>query len=981
MAFKKVDPRQNYSEMEEDVLSFWNEQHIFEKSVFQREGKESYSFYDGPPFATGLPHYGHIVASVIKDVVPRYWTMRGRHVSRRWGWDCHGLPIENFVEKEIGSTSKKDIEKMGVAKFNEKCRARVLAFADEWEKIIPRLGRWADMKNAYRTMDKDFMESVWWVFKSLHDKNLVYEDYRSVHICPRCETTLSQSEVAEGYLMVKDLSVTVKFELVDEPGTFVLAWTTTPWTLPGNVALAVGEDVEYVKVHKIDDVSVRFICAKSLSEKLFGDSGFVLDGSFSGSDLVGKKYRPLFDAYSSQEDLENRENGWQIYTADFVTADEGTGIVHVAPAFGEDDMRLSREKSLPFVQHVGMDGVIRGEVGEPFVGLHVKPKDNVQATDIEFLKHLAKNGLLFLKEKYEHTYPHCWRCDTPLLNYAMSSWFVSVTKIKEQLLSCAKDIQWFPKHMKDGRFGKWLEGARDWSVSRQRFWASVIPVWRCDAGCGRQDVFGCVSDLHTASGVLVDDLHKHVVDDVTYSCSLCSGVMRRVPDVLDTWFDSGAMPYAQAHYLGGGGFEKNIPANFIAEGVDQTRAWFYYLHVLSTALFEKPAFQQVVVNGIVVAEDGKKMSKKLQNYPDPMAVVQKYGADPLRFYLLSSPVVSAENLSFSERELSEFSRGMFRMLWQSYSFFVMYASIDEWKPSSGVPKVKHVLDRWVLSLLQNLAGEVNDAMEGYNLSRATRAFVPFVDDLSNWYIRRSRKRFWKNDDEADKNQAYATLHYVLVELSKLMAPFAPFVSEEIFKNLTGKESVHLEDYPETIYSFSSDIFAQMQIVRGIVGVALQLSSEHQRKIRQPLGVLYVVNHKCAKEFDDIFLEEVNVKNFLSVSQEEYQNLFKERSIVWGEFKGFAVGLDLATTPELKREGQAREIIRAVQAGRKKAGFNVEDRIVLCYKGFPDVFGAHKKLIASEVLAEEVLEGVSGDIDYSSETKIDEEVFSFGLRRV
>ncbi len=967
--FKKVDPKVSFPKMEEDILAYWKANKIFEKSVSNREGATRYSFYDGPPFATGLPHYGHLVGSIMKDAVPRYWTMKGFQVERRWGWDCHGLPIENIAEKELGIKQKKDIEKLGVAKFNEFCRSKVMEYAAEWEKVIPRIGRWVDMKHAYRTMDRDYMESIWWVFKELWDKGLVYESYRSMHICPRCETTLSQQEVAEGYRDVKDLSVIAKFELVREPGTFVLAWTTTPWTLPGNVALAVGEDIEYVKV---TSEGVKYIVAKELAEKTFAGKEFQIEEEVIGNELVGKSYKPLFDYYAKDETLENHENGWKIYVADFVTTDSGTGVVHIAPAFGEDDMELGKKEHLPFVQHVNFDGTMKPEVTD-FAGMSVKPAENPQAGDVEIIKYLAHKGLLFSKEKYEHSYPHCWRCDTPLLNYATSSWFVSVTKVKDRALELAKEINWSPEHIKEGRFGKWLEGARDWSISRQRYWASVMPIWKCD--CGEMRVFGSVAELEEASGRKVDDLHKHVVDEVTVPCGKCEGTMHRIPDVLDTWFDSGSMPYAQAHYPfeNKEKFEESFPAQFIAEGVDQTRAWFYYLHVLGTILKDKPAFRNAIVNGTVLAEDGKKMSKKLKNYPDPMEVVEKHGADALRLYLLSSPVVAAENLDFSERDLTDSTRNLFRMLWNTYSFFVMYANIDDWKPSeSHKPEAKNLLDRWILSELQMVAKEVNESMGRYDLVKATRTFAPFVDNLSNWYIRRSRKRFWKSEDDADKKCAYATLHYVLIELSKLMAPFTPFLAEEMYRNLTGKESVHLAEYPRMDDELADPMLnAGMASLREIVSKGLQLRTESKIKVRQPLQSIKIPQSLPEKyelwlssDAIDIVKDELNVKEVIIADVKE-------------------LNLDTEITPELKLEGRAREIIRAIQEGRKKAGFNVEDRIALGYEGMEDVFESAdlKALIAGETLAEQgVSAGEMPDADYTDAVDLDGEKFSFWLKK-
>ncbi|MGB4942563.1 MAG: isoleucine--tRNA ligase, partial [Candidatus Moraniibacteriota bacterium] len=895
-----------------------------------------------------------------------YWTMRGYQVERKWGWDCHGLPIENIAEKELGITHKKEIETLGVAKFNEVCRSKVLEYVDEWKKVMRRFGRFADMENAYRTMDRDFMESVWWVFKELWDRGLVYESYRTMHICPRCETTLSQSEVAEGYKDVKDLAVTAKFELVDEPGTYVLAWTTTPWTLPGNVALAVNKDIEYSLVQS-PIPNELYIVASELAGKIFTPEAAIVKKTFKGSELIGKAYKPLFDYYAKDETLKNRENGWKIYHADFVTTDMGTGIAHEAPAFGEDDMQLGKANDLPWVQHVNMDGSMKAEVTD-FAGRPVKSKEDPSAMDVEIIKYLAKAGTLFAKEKYEHSYPHCWRCDTPLLNYATSSWFVRVAERKEKMIALADDINWSPEHIKAGRWGKWLEGARDWSISRQRYWASVMPIWKCE--CGELRVFGSATELEEASGVKVDDLHKHIVDKVTVPCAKCGGVMHRVPDVLDTWFDSGSMPYGERHYPfeNKEKFDAAFPAQFIAEGVDQTRCWFYYLHVIATGIKETKAFQNVVVNGIVLAEDGRKMSKKLKNYPDPTEILNKYGSDVLRYYLLSSPVVAAENLNFSERDMSDIQRNVFRMLWNSYSFFTTYAAIDNWEPKADAKPSDNLLDRWILSELQLLTREVNAAMEAYELNRATRAFTPFVDNLSNWYIRRSRKRFWKSEDDGDKEQAYQTLYTVLVTLAKLMAPFTPFIAEEIYRNLTDEESVHLAEYPVADDSLIDEkLNEDMNLIRFIVTEGLNDRVKHGIKVRQPLSRIHA--RPIEKELQEIVKEELNVKAYDS---EGYSEDSKETMIM----------LDVTLTPELKLEGEAREIIRAIQEGRKKAGFNVEDRISLGYTGKDAVFSSAelKDLIAHEVLATSVQSGTLADAEYSETVDIGGEAFVFSLKR-
>ncbi len=904
---------------EEATLAFWNEREIFAKSLAKDSPRGEYVFYDGPPFATGLPHYGHIVASVIKDAVPRYWTMRGYHVPRVWGWDCHGLPIENIVEKELGFKHKKDIIGMGVAKFNEICRERVLTYANEWEKIIPRIGRWADMKNAYRTMDKPFMESVWWVFKQLHEKGLVYEDYRSMHICPRCETTLSQQEVSEGYKDVKDISVTVKFELIDEPNTFLLAWTTTPWTLPGNVAIAVGKDITYARV---EDEGNTYILAKDTLEKNKKDfKNPHVVGEVKGSALVGKSYKPPFDYYVNNKSLKNHENGWKVYHADFVTTDAGTGIAHEAPAFGADDWELSRQVNLPFVQHVNIDGTFRSEVKD-FPGMEVKPRsddDKVRlGTDIAVLKYLQEKGLFFSKENIVHSYPHCWRCDTPLLNYATSSWFVSVTKIKANLLKNAKAINWSPEHTKEGRFGKWLEGARDWSISRQRFWASVIPVWVCEK-CKTQRVFGSVTELEGASGKKVNDLHKHIVDEITVACS-CGGTMRRIPDVLDTWFDSGSMPYGERHYPFDNKekFEKVFPAQFIAEGLDQTRAWFYYLHVLAGALFGKNAFQNVIVNGIVLAEDGKKMSKKLKNYPDPMEIVEKYGADALRFYLLSSPVVQSENLSFSEKGVDEVVKKNIGRLNNVLAFYQLYANDTprDWKSTN-------VLDRWILARLDELIRESTQGFESYKLDSAVRPITGFIDDLSVWYLRRSRDRF--KEDTDDKKAALATLRYVLVDLARVMAPSMPFLAEHLFQAVRegeDEESVHLTLWPEprATVNFIQRLLGRgnddkvlieaMEEARSIVTQALEAREKAGIKVRQPLSSLsFHSSIKLSEDLIAIIAEEVNVKKV-------------ER--------GEGILLNTTITAELREEGQVRDFVRSVQNARKEANMTPGEKARIFY---------------------------------------------------
>lgn len=902
------DKKPHYLEAEEVVRQFWKTNHTFEQSVNRETKKGDYVFYDGPPFATGTMHYGHMVAQVMKDIVPRFWTMNGYRVERRWGWDCHGLPIENLVEKELGITNKQQIIEMGIEKFNELCRSKVLSYVPQWKESIEKLGRWVDMENDYKTMDLPFMESVWWVFKDLYDKGYIYEGYRSMYVCPRCETTLAQAEVSEGYKDIKDLSVVAKFELIEEPNTYLLAWTTTPWTLPGNVALAVNPEIEYVKIKKEDSY---YVLSKNSFETKFPEGEIV--ETFKGSKLLHISVKPLFNYYSENTNLEHKENGWKVYAGDFVSEEEGTSIVHIAPGYGEDDLNLSKEHNLPFVQHVGMDGMMKKEVTD-FAGLHVKPIKDVTTTDVEIIKYLAAHHLLFSKEKYEHSYPHCWRCDTPLINYATSSWFVAVTEIKDTMLKAAKEIEWSPPYIKEGRFGNWLEGARDWSISRQRFWASVIPIWRC-IECNETKVFGSAKELEEASGQTVTDLHKHIVDQITFACS-CGKTMKRVSDVLDTWFDSGSMPYAQVHYPfeNKEKFESNFPAQFIGEGIDQTRTWFYYLHVLATATFKKAAFKNVIVNGTVLAEDGKKMSKRLQNYPDPNIVMDAYGADALRAFLLASPVMQAENMNFSEKGVQEALRKNIMILWNVYSFYEMYASDEEATDNSD-----SLLDQWILSRLQELINAVTTAMENYNPPKAMRPITDFIDDLSTWYLRRSRDRF--KEESKEKLAALQTMKYVLIELTKVMAPFTPFVAEALWQKVTKHnfetedKSVHLEEWPET-KKVKEGILDDMVIVRRVVEMGLAKRDELKIKVRQPLGKLEVMSKKLTlknQELVDLIKDELNIKD-ISFTESE------EESVI----------LDITITPELKKEGMKREIVRLVNQLRKQGDMTIEDRISLSW---------------------------------------------------
>jgi isoleucyl-tRNA synthetase len=889
----------NYSQEENKILKFWDEKKIFEKSLEQTKSKKPFVFFDGPPFATGTPHYGHLLQSTIKDAIPRYKTMQGFYVERQWGWDCHGLPIENIVEKELGTKSKKDVVAMGVKKFNDLCRDKIFTFINEWETIIPRLGRWADMKNPYRTMDFEYMQKEWWAFKELYKKGLIYEDYRSMHICPRCETTLSQGEVAEGYKDIKDLSATLKFKVKNPEkhnlpeNTYFLAWTTTPWTLPGNVALAVGEKIEYILV-KIE--SENYILAKTRVE-ILKDKEYKIERDILGKDLVGIEYEPLFDNYIKEG---------KVYSADFVNTEDGTGIVHIAPAFGADDMALGKKENLPFVQHVKMDGTFKEEMRE-FTGLDLKPRakdkpEEIREADLKILKDLEERNLLFVSEKYTHSYPHCWRCDTALLNYATSSWFVAVEKIKPTLLKTAKKINWSPAHIKEGRFGQWLEGARDWSISRQRFWANTIPIWRCKK-CKKEIVFGSAKELEEKSGVKVNDLHKDIVDEIIFDCE-CGEKMKRVPDVLDTWFDSGSVPFAT---------NREIPADFIGEAQDQTRAWFYYQHVLVGALFNKEAFKNCIVTGIVLAEDGKKMAKKLKNYPDPAQLMEKYGADAMRFYMMNSPVVQAENLSFSEKGVAEIASKNISRLYNVLSFYQLYEDGTLANSDS-----KNILDKWILSRLNNLINEITKGYEEYRLDLATRPLIDFIDDFSVWYLRRSRERF--KEDNIDKKDALATLRFVLEKVSLLIAPAMPFFAEYIFqvvKENNEKESVHLMSWPKADNKkIDKNLEEKMTEVREIVSLGLMSRITLKINVKQPLKDLKTnikKLNKKDKEFFDLIKDEINVKEVIIIEEKNNDGSIKTE-------------LNSEITEELREEGIMREIVRAVQAERKNQNLVPKDKI-------------------------------------------------------
>jgi isoleucyl-tRNA synthetase len=998
--------------MEEKVLAFWQKAGIFEKSVAQRDGGEEFVFYDGPPFATGLPHFGHFVPSTVKDVIPRYQAMRGRKVERRFGWDCHGLPVEYEMEKELGISGKRQIESFGVAKFNEACRSIVLRYTREWRKVITRLGRWVDFDHDYKTMDPDYMESMWWVLAELWKKGLLYEGHYILPYCPRCSTSLSNFELnLGGYLDVADPAITVKFALEGEPNTSILAWTTTPWTLPSNLGLALGADITYVKVK---DGEESYILAEDrLAAYYKKPAECEITARLTGAQLAGRSYTPLFPFFAALK----QKGAFRTWTGSFVTTEDGTGVVHIAPGFGEDDYNLLKGTGVPVVCPVDEEARFTAEVPD-WAGVFVKDADKA------IIRRLKDERKLVKHDSYTHSYPHCWRCKSPLVYRAIGSWFVSVEKVKSSMLAANDAISWMPAHLKTGRFGNWLENARDWAISRNRYWGNPIPIWRC-AGCGKIECIGSRAELEAKSGTKATDLHKHFIDDITWSCS-CGGTMKRIPEVLDCWFESGAMPYGQNHYPfeNKAHFDAHFPADFISESIDQTRGWFYTLVVLGAALFNKPAFKNVIVSGLILDSEGKKMSKSARNYTDPVEVIDTYGADAMRLFLVDSAVLKAEDLRYSDAGVKEVVKNVIIPLWNAYSFFVTYANIDGVTVDEPPARPENSLDRWILSEAERMVGEVSAQMEGYDLQRAVDAFIAFIDLLNNWYIRRSRRRFWRSGDDADKRQAYQTLHTALMKLILVACPFIPFITDEIYSNIrtpSMPESIHLCDYPVADEARRDrDLERRMKATVKAVSMGRSLRTEYSLKTRQPLAALHIVTRDAAErtllgEMEELIREELNVKSVVFRENEEELVEYKAKANfrVLGKSLGkdmkaaaariealptseirklldgaavsididgrsialppdgvevvrtekeklhvindgsLTVALDTELTPSLIQEGIVRDLIRGIQNLRKEKGLAVTDRISLAISGsqaLRDAAETFREHLLSETLA-------------------------------
>lgn len=953
----EVPKKSNLAQIEEEILALWEKEQTFEKSLDQNKDGQVFSFYDGPPFANGLPHFGHSLVTAIKDSLGRYKTMQGYYVERRNGWDCHGLPVEFAIEKQFGVSGKKQILELGLEKFNAACRESIFTYKGEWEDFFGRIGRWTDIKNAYATVDTNYTESVWWVMSQVHKKGLLYKGYKSMPYCPRCETPLSNFELNEGYRdNVPDPSLFVKFKLVEEEA-YLLGWTTTPWSLPGNAAIALNPEETYVYVDlKQGESTETLVLAKSRLEAVFKDEhDYKVKKEVPASELIGKTYEPLFKL--EQHVASPLKNAYKVWPASFVSIEDGTGVLHVAPEFGEDDLNLGLTFNIDFPSTVDSAGRLKDGVGFSEVsGKFFKGADKL------VIQHLSERGMVFAAETKEHTYPFCYRCDSPLLYYSISTWFIKVSGIKDDMLKAAEAINWSPAHIKDGRFGKWLAGARDWAVSRNRYWGAPMPVWANVADEDDYIVVESIEQLKQLAGDDIDvkDLHRPYIDKITFEKD--GKQYRRIEEVIDCWFESGSMPVAQQHYPfeNKEKFASSFPADYIGEGLDQTRLWFYVQHVLSTILFNKPAYKNVLVNGMIMAADGQKLSKRLKNYPPLDDVFNNEGADSLRLYLLSNnQAVGADYMRFNRDGMKDLNRNVLGTLMNSYKFFKMYADIDGWKPENADrPKASNVLDEWILERLNETIAETTKQADAYKLAHAINPVFLLIDDLSNWFIRRSRRRFWKSEDDSDKNDAYATLHYVLSKTCQLLAPWAPFVSDKIYRELNNGKSVHLSSWPKATKTDQA-LVDSMQKARDYINEGLSQRALAKVKVRQPLAEVTVP--KLASEYSDIIAEELNVKQ-----------------VKFGE----VVKLDTKITPALKREGLMREIVRNVQNARKQADLNVDDRISLSFstssKDLKAAIDEHIQAICLETLAEKF--DFEKNLKFKTSSKIDGEELVISLEK-
>lgn len=948
----KHGTRRRAAEYEKDLVQYWKKNKTFEKSVEMRPKSNSYVFYDGPPFITGIPHHGTLLSSIVKDAIPRYWTMKGKRVERVWGWDCHGLPAEVFTEKKLGIHDKRDIgTKVSLEEYVTTCRDNMVQTGNLWEDTIDRIGRWVDFKGAYKTMDKDYMESVWWAFKTLYEKGKIYEGEKVLMYCSRDATPISKAEVAmdNSYQDITDPSVYVKFKLVDQE-KYLLAWTTTPWTLPSNSAIAVNKDLEYVEVELDGEI---LILAEKLAEKALTDEKhnlleFKVVRKFKGKELIGLSYEPVFDTY--KELVKN--NGFKVWHADFVHSEEGTGIAHESPAYGEEDYMLSKQEGFPWVLDTDDSGLYtKGEWKGQLVW----------DVNKEIAKTLHERGDVLKIEYIRHSYPHCHRCGTKLMYRAHPSWFMDIDGQRTEMLEAnGSEITWFPEHIKHGRFEKTVESAPDWNLSRDRYWATAMPVWKGIDKDGTEHikVVGSYQELKDLSGIELEDYHRPWIDDVIFTIDEVK--YKRIDKVLDCWFESGSMPFAQFHYPFENvqKFEESFPGDFIAEYVGQVRAWFYYLHAVNVGLFGKSSFKNVIVTGTLAGNDGRKMSKSFGNYTDPNELMDKYSADSLRYLLLSSPVLAGEDFSLQDKDVSDVARKL-SMVWNMYDFFTMYAEVDGWEWDGEcmdpTAKLSNILDLWVVSRLHQLMQEVDVHMQRYDIPSSVKPILEFVDDASNWYVRRSRKRFWKSENDNDKNDAYMTLHYVLVQLSKIMAPFVPFLSEELYIKLTGQESVHLTVWPEAGH-VNEILIDNMSKTRSYITEGLALRAQASIKVRQPLSCVTVP--ELPQEYLEVIAEELNVKNVK---------------------KGTVLSLDTNITNDLIDEGYAREVIRNVQSARKSAGLNIDDRINLRLstddKKLARAINNYKDLIHAETLTNS--DHLRSD-GYSTVVKINNNVLTINI---